>query len=863
MTKQQFIDAFWNEIKDIERRKKINSANQGVTGKPTANGAEAVAVTAATGADNAKILDDWWELISSAPAPAPGANSMRTGRLGAATAAGTQAFPAGYIPGADFTAVADNTTYPPNSGWNNGWVKSQANRQGINGNAAENWRQAFRNPAAGTAAEFDAEIAGWFFGKIYNAGWEAGDVTIDRNNNIILISPTNNIVIGGRGIANLISDGGIVDHLTAAPNCPGNWYDEFLKVAPNTEKEVIREWNNVRFGGFSNVATDTALSEAHRNQWLTAAEAAQLHKKGWKPADIGNDGTRLTIRASALGTAGPYKEGKNNVLNVKNKEQAWVDEFNRVLVALNGTQVDAKTAKVWYDLRDAKDESGNVDLRDDEKITVQVAANLHYHRWSPYVFQNWDGALQFRGGLNPITPANALDSLAQIGAQCQNVDIRAEWRRNFADRFVNAGGKATDMDRTGANSAHNKIMDAWFDLFKLEGVENGKSMHAGTTAAHFLNVDSAARAQFKGWKPEMIRRGDGLHPAPAANAVPVGGLAAISPADGKTIIRGENLFNGVNSWKKYYRDGFEGEEGNAAHESHEEIDKWADKIPIGKRAGAAFNNDWRLSDVNSSGKVTFNGRTFDAWRYSKGEAEKWKNEPEKDEKTPGSKTPEEIAEENKVKKNKEAAQKALNDIVKGIDITKLDTVEKINKTLDELNEFGKNTTHYGGQAPTVFKEDKKTQDLIKELETKKTELSGDKGPGDKGPGDGKSELETARNNAHREIEEEAKRKGIKDKDMPKILAGILESEFNIKTSKDDMKNLTIISALQKLAKPADVTKFTNAVKNSMEKTSQGSRWYKNPWVWTGIIVVVVAVAAAIWYFFMRKPNKPEEGEEEE
>jgi len=54
------------------------------------------------------------------------------------------------------------------------------------------------------------------------------------------------------------------------------------------------------------------------------------------------------------------------------------------------------------------------------------------------------------------------------------------------------------MDRTGANSAHNKIMDAWFDLFKLEGVENGKSMHAGTTAAHFLNVDSAARAQFKG-----------------------------------------------------------------------------------------------------------------------------------------------------------------------------------------------------------------------------------------------------------------------------------------------------------------------------------------------------------------------------
>jgi len=55
-------------------------------------------------------------LISSAPAPAPGANSMRTGRLGAATAAGTQAFPAGYIPGADFTAVADNTTYPPNSG---------------------------------------------------------------------------------------------------------------------------------------------------------------------------------------------------------------------------------------------------------------------------------------------------------------------------------------------------------------------------------------------------------------------------------------------------------------------------------------------------------------------------------------------------------------------------------------------------------------------------------------------------------------------------------------------------------------------------------------------------------------------------
>jgi len=36
----------------------------------------------------------------------------------------------------------------------------------------------------------------------------------------------------------------------------------------------------VRFGGFSNVATDTALSEAHRNQWLTAAEAAQLHKKG-------------------------------------------------------------------------------------------------------------------------------------------------------------------------------------------------------------------------------------------------------------------------------------------------------------------------------------------------------------------------------------------------------------------------------------------------------------------------------------------------------------------------------------------------------------------------------------------------------
>jgi len=29
-----------------------------VTGKPTANGAEAVAVTAATGADNAKILDD-------------------------------------------------------------------------------------------------------------------------------------------------------------------------------------------------------------------------------------------------------------------------------------------------------------------------------------------------------------------------------------------------------------------------------------------------------------------------------------------------------------------------------------------------------------------------------------------------------------------------------------------------------------------------------------------------------------------------------------------------------------------------------------------------------------------------------------
>jgi len=45
----------------------------------------------------------------------------------------------------------------------------------------------------------------------------------------------------------------------------------------------------------------------------------------------------------------------------------------------------------------------------------------------------------------------------------------------------------------------------------------------------------------------MIRRGDGLHPAPAANAVPVGGLAAISPADGKTIIRGENLFNGVNS----------------------------------------------------------------------------------------------------------------------------------------------------------------------------------------------------------------------------------------------------------------------------------------------------------------------------
>ena len=52
--------------------------------------------------------------------------------------------------------------------------------------------------------------------------------------------------------------------------------------------------------------------------------------------------------------------------------------------------------------------------------------------------------------------------------------------------------------------------------------------------------------------------------------------------------------------------------------------------------------------------------------------------PDKEDKTPsGGKTPEEIAKENQERRNKEAAQKALNDITKNIDITKLDTVEKV------------------------------------------------------------------------------------------------------------------------------------------------------------------------------------------
>ncbi|CAJ0877879.1 3951_t:CDS:2, partial [Entrophospora sp. SA101] len=179
------------------------------------------------------------------------------------------------------------------------------------------------------------------------------------------------------------------------------------------------------------------------------------------------------------------------------------------------------------------------------------------------------------------------------------------------------------------------------------------------------------------------------------------------------------------------------------------------------------------------------------------------------------------AEENKIKRDKEDAKKELDSIRESIKISECDTVAKVDDALKKLNDFEK-SGKYNGQAEIVFKEDKATQDLIKELETKKTELSGGKETGGKETGGketGGKETggkETGENvdTVRKKIHDELAAHNLNDKQTKKILQDLEKDYPEIKGQ------TTLQAALEKLTTQDKLNSFKSAMINKIESVSQ-------------------------------------------
>lgn len=72
--------------------------------------------------------------------------------------------------------------------------------------------------------------------------------------------------------------------------------------------------------------------------------------------------------------------------------------------------------------------------------------------------------------------------------------------------------------------------------------------------------------------PEMIKNGNGLVP-PGGGALADSTVAAFSPGDGITVLRGNDIYGGVNTWKGYYCVGFRNQGSPANTKTDAEIDQ--------------------------------------------------------------------------------------------------------------------------------------------------------------------------------------------------------------------------------------------------------------------------------------------------